>query len=68
MHTQAGWSAVFAAVSEQRPEVVDFLVSEGADDTFNNESPLFKAARNGDIAVVKALIESGTTVNSKNDV
>ena len=65
-----GWTPLQWAVFNRETELVNLLLSNGADpNSRNNEgwTPIHQAAHNGDAEIVNALIESGVDVNARND-
>jgi ankyrin repeat protein len=63
-----GWSALAITCDDSHPSIARLLVSRGADlETTDmlGHTPLFAAARNGDLPIASFLIESGVNVNHR---
>jgi ankyrin repeat protein len=63
-----GWTALMAAATFGRHEIVNFLLSGGADVHVKLEdgrTTLYQAAQNGDRRIVEALIAAGVELNAK---
>ena len=68
MGNQGDRTLLHYAVAGKQLQVVEFLVSKGADVNLQTEhvpTPLHLAAKNGDVAIAKFLIDHGAKVNAK---
>jgi len=67
MNINASYSsstALTEAVSNNRTEILDFLLDKGADPNVNGGQPLQEAASRGYIQIVQKLLAKGATLNS----
>jgi len=65
------FGAVDAAVSMRSPRIVRLLIDYGADINMidsDGDTPLYRAASQGSLEIVKALLNAGADVDVKNDM
>lgn len=70
-HDGGGKTALHYAVQSRRPEVAEFLLSKGADTEVqdkSNQTSLYLAVANGDLAMTKLLLDAGADPNGSGRV
>jgi ankyrin repeat protein/uncharacterized caspase-like protein len=63
-------SALHIAAENQNPDIVNYLLDQGADVNHKNlwgENPIYSSIRMNNIEIIKTLIKNGGNVNAKNN-